>query len=91
MHYLERVAFDFVSIAGDSECDGMVYPRIGPVWLWDRQRPKTLRIYMAGKVAEEHYLGRPVKRGCEHDLSLATWIANELSTAPQPCWMKPCE
>jgi hypothetical protein len=82
MHYLERVPFERVTIGAASlpGADGAVHPRVGPLWLWDRQRPKTLRICMAGKVAEEFHTGRPVKRGCEHDMNLAGCIADELSS-----------
>lgn len=52
------------------------------MWLWDRQRPKTIRICMGGKVAEEFFTGKPVKRGCAHDLNLAAGIADELSNEP---------
>jgi hypothetical protein len=81
MHYVERVPFESVTIAPDSMLgsDGAVHPRLGPLWLWDRQRPKTLRILMAGKVAEEFHTGRPVTRGCGHDLNLAGCIADELA------------
>jgi hypothetical protein len=34
---------------------------------------------MAGKVAEEFHTGRPVTRGCGHDLNLAGCIADELA------------
>lgn len=81
MHYLERVPFDSVTVTPDSALgtDGAVHPRLGPLWLWDRQRVKTLRILMAGKVAEEFLMGRPVTRGCGHDLNLAGCIADELA------------
>lgn len=81
MHYLERVPFDSVTVTPDSTlgADGAVYPCLGPLWLWDRQRVKTLRILMAGKVAEEFYMGRPVTRGCGHDLNFAGCIADELA------------
>src|ERR1035437_4026722 len=81
MHYLERVPFESVTILADTVTgsDGAVRPRLGPLWLWDRQRPKTLRILMAGKVAEEFHTGRAVTRGCQHDLNLAGCIADELA------------
>lgn len=81
MHYVERVPFESVTIAPDSVLgsDGAVHPRLGPLWLWDRQRPKTLRILMAGMVAEEFHTGRPVARTCGHDLNLAACIADELA------------
>jgi hypothetical protein len=84
MHYLERVPFESVTIVPDPVMgsDGAVHPRLGPLWLWDRQRPKTLRILMAGKVAEEFHTGRPVARSCGHDLNLAACIADELSNEP---------
>jgi ATP-dependent Zn protease len=81
MHYLERVPFESVTIVPDpvTGSDGAVHPRLGPLSLWDRQRPKTLRILMAGKVAEEFHTGRPVTRSCGHDLNLAACIADELA------------
>lgn len=81
MHYLERVPFESVTIVPDpaTGSDGAVHPRLGPLWLWDRQRPNTLRILMAGKVAEEFHAGRPVARNCGHDLNLAACIADELA------------
>jgi hypothetical protein len=81
MHYLERVPFESVTIVPDSALgsDGAVHPRLGPLWLWDRQRVKTLRILMAGKVAEEFHTGKPGARTCGHDLNLAACIAGELA------------
>jgi hypothetical protein len=80
MHYCERIPFEYVTIVADSELgsSGSVHPRLGPVWLWDRQRPKTIRILLAGKVAEEFYMRKPVNRGCERDLSFAGTLAAEL-------------
>jgi hypothetical protein len=81
MHYLEHVPFESVTIVPNPElrADGAVHPRVGPLWLWDRQRPKTIRILMGGKVAEEFFTGKPVKRACQGDLNLAACIADELS------------
>jgi hypothetical protein len=81
MHYLERVPFESVTIVPDPVVgtDGAVHPRLASLSLWDRQRPKTLRICMAGMVAEEFHTGRPVTRGCQHDLNLAACIADELA------------
>ena len=81
MHYLEHVPFESVTIVPDPElgAEGAVHPLLGPLSLWDRQRPKTLRIMMAGKVAEEFHTGKPVTRGCGHDLNLAGCIADELA------------
>ena len=81
MHYLERVPFERVTIGAASlpGTDGAVHPCLVPLSLWDRQRPKTLRILMAGKVAEEFHTGRPVTHGCQHDLNLAACIADELA------------
>lgn len=81
MHYLERVPFESVTIVPDESLGaaGAVHPRLGSLSLWDRQRAKTLRIMMAGKVAEEFHTGRPVTRGCGHDLGLAGCIADELA------------
>ncbi|MBI3279417.1 MAG: hypothetical protein HYZ57_06205 [Acidobacteria bacterium] len=84
MHYLERVPFESVTIVPDPvlRADGAVHPCLGPVWLWDRQRPKTIRICMGGRVAEEFFTGHVVTRGCAHDLDLAACIADELSNEP---------
>ncbi len=81
MHYLERVPFESVTVRADAVTgsDGAVHPRLASLSLWDRQRPKTMRILMAGKVAEEFHTGRPVTRGCGHDLNLAACIADELA------------
>ena len=81
MHYLEHVPFESVTIVPDPElrADGAVHPRVGPLSLWDRQRPKTIRILMGGKVAEEFFTGKPVKRACQGDLNLAACIADELA------------
>lgn len=82
MHYLERIPFNYVSICPDSSlnADGVVHPRASSLKVWNHQRPKQIRIYMAGKVAEEFYTGEPVIHGCEHDLHLATCLAKELSS-----------
>ena len=85
MHYMERVPFESVTITPDPtmHADGAVHPCPDtPLWLWDRQRPKTIRICMGGKVAEEFFTGKPVTRACAHDLNLAAGIADELSNDP---------
>jgi hypothetical protein len=63
----------------DPDTAGVVYPHEDSLWKRDSRRPKEIRTLMGGKIAEEFYLGRPVKRGFEHDFFLASGMARHLS------------